>query len=298
MKAVIIDLNENGFVSVCGVCVGMTRNEAKESLFANGFEAKENQRCVYIEDVLFDRDNPPVNNVIFGIDETLHVSNIQILTNITDKKEAIKFYQHVFTTINMFGIPIVYKDKYTEDSDIQTSLFTNPVNKVHLNCSCIKYSSGEIERSRFINIVTISSHVNNITDIKSIKSHYYRLLNSRANNIIKPITKKSLVHSLYENNKGSLLVLACFGWSILCGAGILLYDGCNKKPSTTEINSLHSSVPSTSKQNVVYICTSLNAKKYHSTPDCRWLDNCSGTVKEFSIEDAQRQGKTPCKGCH
>lgn len=48
----------------------------------------------------------------------------------------------------------------------------------------------------------------------------------------------------------------------------------------------------------IYICTGLNAKKYHSSPECRWLENCSGEIKEITIEEAQRQGKTPWKGCH
>lgn len=48
----------------------------------------------------------------------------------------------------------------------------------------------------------------------------------------------------------------------------------------------------------VYICTGLNAKKYHSTPNCCWLENCSGEIVEVTLDEAEAQGKSPCKGCH
>ena len=48
----------------------------------------------------------------------------------------------------------------------------------------------------------------------------------------------------------------------------------------------------------VYICTGPNAKKYHTTPSSRWLENCSGEVKKASLSEAESQGKTPCRGCY
>jgi hypothetical protein len=50
-------------------------------------------------------------------------------------------------------------------------------------------------------------------------------------------------------------------------------------------------------ENVVYICTGRFSKKYHSTPDCKGLNNCKGDIREISEEKAIDKGRTPCKLC-
>jgi hypothetical protein len=47
----------------------------------------------------------------------------------------------------------------------------------------------------------------------------------------------------------------------------------------------------------VYICTGSSSKRYHSKKNCRGLSNCGGTIKELTIEQAEKQGRTPCKIC-
>lgn len=47
----------------------------------------------------------------------------------------------------------------------------------------------------------------------------------------------------------------------------------------------------------VYICTGSSSKRYHSRKNCRGLSNCGGTIKELTVEQAENQGRTPCKIC-
>lgn len=55
--------------------------------------------------------------------------------------------------------------------------------------------------------------------------------------------------------------------------------------------------PAEETDEIVYICTGPNATKYHVSPYCRWLGNCSGEIDKITAEEAQRQGRTACKGC-
>lgn len=49
--------------------------------------------------------------------------------------------------------------------------------------------------------------------------------------------------------------------------------------------------------NCVYVCTGNNAKRYHSIEDCKGLSKCSGEIIEMTIDEAEEEGKTPCKLC-
>ena len=72
-------------------------------------------------------------------------------------------------------------------------------------------------------------------------------------------------------------------------------------PETEQINGLYfvDSVAIMDADNDdVYICTGPTAKKYHCIPDCRWLENCSGEIREVSLTYARNQGKTACRGCY
>jgi hypothetical protein len=64
--------------------------------------------------------------------------------------------------------------------------------------------------------------------------------------------------------------------------------------------SLSADVPcdvSVSAEKKVYICTGSSSKRYHEKKNCRGLSNCGGTIKELTIEQAEKQGRTPCKIC-
>ena len=47
----------------------------------------------------------------------------------------------------------------------------------------------------------------------------------------------------------------------------------------------------------VYICTGPKARKYHSSPNCRGLNRCSGSIKSLSVSAAKSKGFTPCRIC-
>jgi hypothetical protein len=52
-------------------------------------------------------------------------------------------------------------------------------------------------------------------------------------------------------------------------------------------------LPSITYQDV-FICNSKNGKKYHFTKNCRGLNACKASIKELSLADAKKIGKTIC----
>lgn len=47
----------------------------------------------------------------------------------------------------------------------------------------------------------------------------------------------------------------------------------------------------------VYVCTGSGAKRYHSVDNCKGLSKCSHSIVEMTIEEAEADGKTPCRLC-
>lgn len=47
----------------------------------------------------------------------------------------------------------------------------------------------------------------------------------------------------------------------------------------------------------VYVCTGSGAKRYHSVDNCKGLSKCSHSIVEMTIEEAEAEGKTPCRLC-
>ena len=47
----------------------------------------------------------------------------------------------------------------------------------------------------------------------------------------------------------------------------------------------------------VYVCSGSSAKRYHSVEDCKGLSRCSGEIVEMTVEEAEEDGKTPCRMC-
>lgn len=48
----------------------------------------------------------------------------------------------------------------------------------------------------------------------------------------------------------------------------------------------------------VYVCTGGSSKKYHRTPDCRFLENCGKEIRMIDQRFAEEKGRTPCKRCY
>lgn len=48
----------------------------------------------------------------------------------------------------------------------------------------------------------------------------------------------------------------------------------------------------------VYICTGPQSKRFHKTPHCKGLQSCSKQIKEVTVEQARKLGRTPCKWCY
>ena len=59
-----------------------------------------------------------------------------------------------------------------------------------------------------------------------------------------------------------------------------------------------STIHETPAEQMVYICTGAQSKKYHADKNCRGLNSCSGTIKQISVKDAIDMGRTPCKICY
>ena len=47
----------------------------------------------------------------------------------------------------------------------------------------------------------------------------------------------------------------------------------------------------------VYVCTGSYAKRYHTKQHCRGLQRCTGETMEISLQEAEEEGRTPCKIC-
>ncbi len=51
---------------------------------------------------------------------------------------------------------------------------------------------------------------------------------------------------------------------------------------------------SSAEKSDVYICVSKTAHKYHYSKSCRGLNNCTHTISQVSLKDAQNKGYTLC----
>ncbi len=188
-----IELLPNGFISVCGVRVGMTRKEAKDALTSNGYEAKDGKSCVYIQNVVFESDLAPVNNVTFGIDDTYRVSRIRIVTNLSDKVLATRFYERFLSATKDYNMPVIYKDKWLTENETLATNYANHINKVLVICFFVTRKwTGEIDPTSSHVTFSVSSIVDLDSDAKSIKEKYYKLLDYMFDKQTrKPLEKKS-----------------------------------------------------------------------------------------------------------
>lgn len=48
----------------------------------------------------------------------------------------------------------------------------------------------------------------------------------------------------------------------------------------------------------VYICNSKYATVYHADKECKGLGNCTHSVKELTLGEAQRKKRRACKICY
>lgn len=50
-----------------------------------------------------------------------------------------------------------------------------------------------------------------------------------------------------------------------------------------------------SNETYVYICKSVNSKKYHYDKNCRGLKQCNHKIEQVTLKQAQKIGRTLCK---
>lgn len=51
------------------------------------------------------------------------------------------------------------------------------------------------------------------------------------------------------------------------------------------------------EEGVVYVCISNSARRYHVDHNCRGLRRCSREIIATTVEEAQDNGRTPCRIC-
>lgn len=51
------------------------------------------------------------------------------------------------------------------------------------------------------------------------------------------------------------------------------------------------------EEGVVYVCVSNSARRYHVDPECKGLRQCSYEIIATTVEEAQDNGRTPCRIC-
>lgn len=65
-----------------------------------------------------------------------------------------------------------------------------------------------------------------------------------------------------------------------------------------EHNHLSFDSPVAGQSGTVVICGGKYATKFHSTADCRGLNNCKGGLHPISVSEARRKGFTSCLICY
>lgn len=51
-------------------------------------------------------------------------------------------------------------------------------------------------------------------------------------------------------------------------------------------------------QDSVWICTSESAKRFHASDTCGGILSCGEEIKQFTREEAERNGRTYCHKCY
>lgn len=54
-------------------------------------------------------------------------------------------------------------------------------------------------------------------------------------------------------------------------------------------------IPTKTKTEFVYLCEGRYSRVYHKSPECRGLSRCSTRIFKVTLEEAQKQGRRPCK---
>ena len=52
------------------------------------------------------------------------------------------------------------------------------------------------------------------------------------------------------------------------------------------------------KSKTVWICTGKHSECYHKSKSCKGLGSCKASIKEVSLEEAERMKRRPCKLCY
>lgn len=81
-----------------------------------------------------------------------------------------------------------------------------------------------------------------------------------------------------------------------------IYNKCNNDTSNaTKTNEIYAPIKddrNDNENNRVYICTGQQSKRYHRSPYCRGLRNCSDEIEEVDVETAEEYDRTPCRICY
>jgi hypothetical protein len=64
---------------------------------------------------------------------------------------------------------------------------------------------------------------------------------------------------------------------------------------TLGTNFTPSTAPAKTKTEYVYLCEGPYSKVYHKSPECRGLSRCSTRIYKVTLEEAQKEGRRPCK---
>ena len=94
--------------------------------------------------------------------------------------------------------------------------------------------------------------------------------------------------------KKLLVILCCVALCMACGSAQQ-----NKSPEqSAQIEAVETVATSEPVANGVFVCNGKFAKRYHRTRHCSGLGNCQGEIVEMTVEQAEAQGKTPCRKCY
>lgn len=75
--------------------------------------------------------------------------------------------------------------------------------------------------------------------------------------------------------------------------GLVLLSCSDNKDKVVKID-----INTVQMQDSVWICTSENAKRFHASDTCGGILSCGEEIKQFTREEAERNGRTYCHKCY
>lgn len=297
-KENLFAISDIGIVSIYGISIGMTTNEVSQILVSRhiGYNTRS-YGSEPLSDIEFEVCNhslaegiPPCE-LVFRFRYGQNLSFIKAGTFYSKLEDSKLLYDFFLCQVGTLGLNVQKWDNTDKENETLSYLY-NWAQSVEVT---LKESLFKNKQQNPVSLIIRPHEAQKmVAEICRVRSITASIQNDHSLMLSSSGRKKSVA----INYKTIIVWILTVLLSVL--STILIIRNCSGPDTGQQLkDGLYSVDPvSNNSSSSVYICTSLSSKKYHSTPDCRWLENCSGQVKEISVTAAEAQGKTPCKGCY